>query len=97
MLDAGTDAVMWAVAGCLFEVSMPEAAGSSWRWVNSRDEVTLLSESIRSDGHHFRFRAEGDGAAANHVDLRFRGKNDVKAVVMRAVRVHIAPERDPAG
>jgi len=91
-----TDAVVWAVAGCLFEVSFPEAGGTSWTWVNPDAAVTLLGESVRADGHHFRFRAEAGAAVAGRVALRFRTRNAVKAVVMRVVVVHVAPELDAA-
>jgi hypothetical protein len=96
MVGAGGEAVVWAVAGCLFEVSVPEAAGTSWGLVDAPSEVTLLGEAARSDGHHFRFRAEAAGGVFRDVTLRFRGKNAVGAVVMRAVVVHVAPELGPA-
>jgi hypothetical protein len=95
MLGNGADPVVWAVAGCLFEVSVPEVGGTSWTWVNPRPEVTLLGESVCGDGHHFRFRAEAEAAAAGAVELRFRSHNAVRAVVMRVVVVHVAPEAGP--
>jgi hypothetical protein len=96
MFGNGADPVVWAVAGCLFEVSVPEVGGTSWTWVNPRAEVTLVGESVRADGHHFRFRAEADAAVAGAVELRFRSHNAVRAVVMRVVVVHVAPELQAA-
>ena len=87
--------MVWAVAGCLFEVSLPERAGSSWHWADPPPGVTLLGESVRGDRRHFRFRAEADSAAAGAVTLRFRGRTDVGAVVLRSVTVGVAPEEEP--
>ena len=85
--------VMWAVAGCLFEVSLPERAGAAWHWADPPPGVTLLGESVRGDQRHFRFRAEAEG----QVSLRFRGQTTERAVVLRSVLVHVAPEVvDPA-
>jgi len=89
--DAG-EPRLWAVAGCLFEVSLPEGEGASWRWADPPPGVTLLGESVRGDQRHFRFRAEAEG----EVSLRFRGRSAERAVVMRSVAVHVAPEQDPA-
>ena len=38
------DAMVWVVAGCLFEVSLP---GEDWQWVDGGPEVTLLAEDER--------------------------------------------------
>lgn len=92
----GNDAVeprLWAVAGCLFEVSLPEGDGASWRWADPPPGVTLVGESVRGGQRHFRFRA--DAGAEGAVALRFRGRSAVAAVVMRSVAVHVAPEKDP--
>jgi len=83
---------LWAVAGCLFEVSLPEGEGASWRWADPPIGVTLLGESVRGDQRHFRFRAEAEG----EVSLRFRGQSAERAVIMRSVAVRVAPEQDPA-
>ena len=88
--------VLWAVAGCLFEVSLPERAGASWHWADPPPGVTLLGESVQGDQRHFRFRAEAEGAALGEVALRFRGRTAERAVLLRSVVVHVAPERDPA-
>ena len=90
-LDAG-EPMLWAVAGCLFEVSLPERAGASWHWADPPPGVTLVGESVRGDQRHFRFRAEAESAAAGTVNLRFRGRTDVGAVVLRSVAVGVAPE-----
>ena len=80
------EGVLWVVAGCLFEVSLPAASGP-WRWANPCPEVTLLSEDDRGavPRHHFRFRAEAPG----EVELRFAGA----APEPVPVAVRIAPER----
>ena len=88
--------VLWAVAGCLFEVSLPEVAGASWHWADPPPGVTLVGESVRGDRRHFRFRAEADGAVIGEVALRFRGQTTAQAVLLRSVVVHVAPELDPA-
>jgi hypothetical protein len=92
-LDAG-EPKFWAVAGCLFEVSLPESPGASWRWDDPLDGVTLLDESVRGDQRHFRFRAEAE-SAGGALALRFRGRTAVGAVVMRSVVVMVAPEKPP--
>ena len=95
MLDAA-EPVVWAVAGCLFEVSLPERPGASWRAGDPPPGVTLMGESVRGDQRHFRFRAESVAAKEGSVDVRFRGHNAHGAVVLRSVIVHVAPESDPA-
>lgn len=81
--------VLWAVAGCLFEVSLVERAGATWHWADPPPGVTLLGESVRGDQRHFRFRAEEEGEVA----LRFRGRTAERGVVLRSVLVHVAPEQ----
>jgi hypothetical protein len=71
--------IVWVVAGCLFEVSLPSG---NWRGSGTHPEVTLLAEEHRETGHHFRFRAEVPG----EVTLRFEGDGT------RTVIVRIAPE-----
>lgn len=84
--------MVWVVAGGVFEVSVPDKAGARWHWVNPGPAVTLIGESVRDDGRHFRFRAEEAAAAAGQVDLRFRIETAVHAAVVRSVVVHVAPE-----
>ena len=94
----GRDAVepvLWAVAGCLFEVSLPERAGASWQWADPSPGVTLVGDTVRGDQRHFRFRAEAEGAVLGEVSLRFRGQTTERAVLLRSVVVHVAPEEDP--
>lgn len=75
---------LWAVAGCLFEVSVPVPAPGPWRWTaEPAAAVTLLSEHDLDTGHHFRFRAEVPGA----VELRFDAGGVVDVVLVR-----VAPE-----
>jgi len=97
-LDAG-EPVLWAVAGCLFEVSLPEREGAAWHWADPPLGVTLVGESVRGDQRHFRFRAEADADVADVVTLRFRGRTAAGAVLLRSVTVGVAPENpenDPA-
>ena len=75
------------VAGCLFEVSLPEGQRDPWVWGNPGPEVTLLSERVRDGERRFRFRSEAVGAAAGAVELRFACGEDERNVVVR-----IAPE-----
>jgi hypothetical protein len=83
------DAVLFVVAGCLFEVSLPGGPGAGWRWTARTPHVTLLSEDTRGGRQHFRFRAEAEGAAAGAATLRFRSTNGGEAEVV----VRVAPER----
>ena len=94
-LDAG-EPMLWAVAGCLFEVSLPEREGASWHWADPPPGVTLLGESVRGVQRHFRFRAEAGSDAADAITLRFRGRTAAGAVVLRSVKVGVAPGKDPA-
>ncbi len=93
----GTEAVVWVVAGCLFEVSMPERNGTSWHLADPPPGVTLLTESVRGEERHFRFRAEVEGARTGEVSLRFRALTEERGMVLRSVVVRVAPEVDPAG
>lgn len=86
--------VLWAVAGCLFEVSLLERPGGSPWEVSPQPEVTLLAEAVRGDGHHFRFRAEAAAAVAGEVHLRFRSMTAEGAVLVRQVVVRVAPEAE---
>ncbi|MGH9156374.1 MAG: alpha/beta hydrolase [Acidimicrobiales bacterium] len=77
-----TGPVLWAVAGCLFEVSLP---GRGWRCVGPPPSVTLVSGDDRGRHHRFRFRAEVEGGST----LVFtQGAGAEHAVVVR-----ITPER----
>ena len=91
----GTEAVVWVVAGCLFEVSMPERNGTSWHLADPPPGVTLVNESVRGEERHFRFRAEAEGARTGEVSLRFRAEE--RGMVLRSVVVRVAPEVDPGG
>ena len=86
--------VLWAVAGCLFEVSLLQRPGASPWEVGTRPEVTLLADAVLDDGHHFRFRAEAAAAVAGEVHLRFRSTTAERAVLVRQVVVRVAPEAD---
>lgn len=96
MYDANEPEVH-VVAGCLFEVSLPERDGGSWRWAGGQDEVTLLGESVRGDRRHFRFRAEAEAAAtdAGGVTLRFRTETEQRGVTTRMVAVAVVAEDVP--
>lgn len=83
------------VAGCLFEVSLPERDGVSWRWAESEVGVTLLGESVRADRRHFRFRAEAEGDSADGVMLRFRTETEQRGVTTRMVAVSVVGEHAP--
>ena len=89
----GNEPEVLAVAGCLFEVSMPERASVSWRWAGGQPEITLLGESVRGGRRHFRFRAEAAGTAA----IRFRAESEARGTSTRIVSVPVAPEKDPSG
>ena len=89
-------AVVWVVGGCLVVVSWPERAGTSWHLADPPPGVTLLSESVRGEERHFRFRAEADGARTGRVSLRFRALTEQRGMVLRSVDVRVAPEDDPA-
>jgi hypothetical protein len=89
------EAVVWAVAGCLFEVSMPERNGAPWQLADPPPGVTLVGESVRGQERHFRFRAEAEGAEAGEVALRFRSLTEERGKVLRMVVVRVAPEADP--
>ena len=84
-----------AVAGCLFEVSLPERQGATWAWSGHQPEVTALGESVRGERRHFRFRAEPAAAGAGSVALRFRTVTEERGMTTRMVVVRVAPERQP--
>ncbi|HET7486318.1 MAG TPA: YbhB/YbcL family Raf kinase inhibitor-like protein [Acidimicrobiales bacterium] len=73
--------VVWAVAGCLFEVSLPEG----WEPGPSPPAVSLVATEVRGASLHFRFRAASAGSAR----LTFRSAGGGKC----SVDVRIAPER----
>ena len=79
--------MLWIVAGCLFEVSLP-LTGGPWRWANPTSAVTILGEEDRGDVRHVRFRAEAPGL----VELTFVGERQPVPVPV-TVTVRIAPER----
>jgi hypothetical protein len=85
------DARVWVVAGCLFEVSLPDDVVGGWRWTDATPAVTLLAQDTRDGRHHFRFRAEAAGALAGTVRLRFSGGDGSVATV----DANVAPERVP--
>lgn len=76
-------ASLCAVAGCLFEVHLPQPADEDgWEWTTSDEEVvTLLA---RPDPARFRFRAEQPG----DVTLSFR----CSSAVSERLTLHITPE-----
>ena len=77
--------MLWVVAGCLFEISLPVEDGP-WSWANATPQVTLLAEEERHGRRHLRFRAEEPG----EVELRFEAR---AGRVTDPVTVRIAPER----
>lgn len=97
MDDDADGPVLTAVAGCLFEVSLPEHDGASWGLAEEPSEATLLSESVRDGRRHFRFRVEAPAAVAGEVALRFRGETAERGTAIRAVVVPVAPEHEPGG
>lgn len=86
----GKEPVLWVVAGCLFEVSLPPTRSNRWRWTSPAPGVTLLAEELRQFQHHFRFRAEAAGAATGVVLLRFSGGDG--GGTEHGIAVRIAPE-----
>jgi hypothetical protein len=97
MSPNGIEPQVRVVAGCLFEVSLPESTEDPWVWANPRPEVTLLDQAVGDGVRRFRFRAEAAAADAGQVALRFRAANEVGAVVVRSVSVPFAPEKWPDG
>jgi hypothetical protein len=97
MDEDSNDPHVIAVAGCLFEVSLPEHEGGSWALAEPAPEVTLISESVRGRRRHFRFRAEAEAAAAGRVSLRFRSESAARGMSLRVVEVPVAAEHEPAG
>ncbi|HWI04500.1 MAG TPA: hypothetical protein VNT52_11875 [Acidimicrobiales bacterium] len=92
MEDDSNDPLLTAVAGCLFEVSLPERDGASWSLAEPAPEATLVSESLRGARRHFRFRAEEAAAVAGSVSLRFRSETAQRGMSLRLVEVPVAPE-----
>lgn len=96
MDEDSNEPALVVVAGCLFEVSLPERDGASWALADPQpEEVTLLGESLRGRRRHFRFRAEAEAAAAGRVALRFRTETATRGMSIRVVEVLVAPERAP--
>jgi hypothetical protein len=96
MEDDSNEPTLAAVAGCLFEVSLPERDGAAWTLSDPQPEdVTLLGESVRGHRRHFRFRAEVGAAVAGSVLLRFRTESPERGMSLRAVEVPVAPEQAP--
>jgi hypothetical protein len=98
MDEDSNEPALVAVAGCLFEVSLPERDGASWALEDPRpEEATLLGESVRGRRRHFRFRAEAGAATAGSVSLRFRTETAKRGMSIRVVEVPVAPEQAPGG
>lgn len=98
MDEDSNEPALVAVAGCLFEVSLPERDGGSWALADPQpEEATLLGESVRGKRRHFRFRAEEGAAAAGSVALRFRTETAKRGMSIRVVEVPVAPEQAPGG
>ena len=95
MDEDSNEPALVVVAGCLFEVSLPERAGSTWHWADPPPGVSLLGESVRGDRRHFRFRAEAAAADAGSVSLRFRTETAKRGMSIRVVEVLVAPEQAP--
>ena len=79
------------VAGCLFEISLPVTTACQWRWANPGCEVTLLAEVVHEGRQRLRFRAEGAGAKAGVVELRFAPGE--AGDPERIVSIRVAPEQ----
>ena len=88
-MDEVGEPALWVVAGCLFEVSLPEDGDVRWDGTDGPAPVTLLAEGTRDGRRHLRFRAE----AAGEVELRVANEG---GDVDRTVVVRIAPEADLA-
>lgn len=97
MDEDSNEPALVAVAGCLFEVALPERGGTTWALADPPAEVTLLGESVRGDRRHFRFRAEAGAAVAGKVALRFRTESARRGMSIRVVEVPMAPETAPGG
>ena len=93
MEDEASEPEVLVVAGCLFEVSLPDGQGPAWSWEGDRPEVTAKGETVRDGRRHFRFRAEEAAATAGSVALRFRSETEERGMTVRMVVVHVAPER----
>lgn len=98
MDEDSNEPALVVVAGCLFEVSLPERDGASWALADPQPEdATLLGESVRGRRRHFRFRAEAAAAAAGSVSMRFRTETAQRGMSIRVVEVPVAPEQSPDG
>lgn len=96
MDENSNEPALVAVAGCLFEVSLPERDGASWALADPQPgQATLLGQSVRGLRRHFRFRAEAGAAAAGSVSLRFRTQTAKRGMSIRLVEVPVAPEQAP--
>lgn len=96
MDEDSNEPALVVVAGCLFEVSLPEREGATWALADPQpEEVTLLGESVRGRRRHFRFRAEAGAAVAGRVSLRFRTESATRGMSLRVVEVPVAPEQAP--
>jgi hypothetical protein len=96
MDEDSNEPALVAVAGCLFEVSLPERDGATWALADPQpEEVTLLGESVGGRRRHFRFRAEAGAAVAGRVSLRFRTESAKRGMSLRVVEVPVAPEQAP--
>ena len=96
MDEDSNEPALVVVAGCLFEVSLPEGDGVTWTPAETQpEEATLLGESLRGHRRHFRFRAEAGAAVAGRVSLRFRTQSAERGMLLRVVEVPVAPERAP--
>ena len=95
MDEDSNEPALVVVAGCLFEVSLPERDGA-WALADPQpEEATLLGESVRGRRRHFRFRAEAAAADAGSVSLRFRTETAKRGMSIRVVEVLVAPEQAP--
>lgn len=93
MDENSNEPALVVVAGCLFEVSLPERDGASWDLADPQpEEATLVDESVRGGRRHFRFRAEAGAAVAGSVSLRFRTESAKRGMSMRVVEVPVVPE-----
>jgi|SRR5688572_26274763 hypothetical protein len=96
MDEDSNEPALIVVAGCLFEVSLPERDGTSWALADPQsEEATLVGESVRGRRRHFRFRAEAAAAVAGSVSLRFRTESATRGMSLRVVEVLVAPEQAP--
>lgn len=97
MDEDSNEPLLTAVAGCLFEVSLPEREGASWSLAEPAAGATMVGESVRGRRRYFRFRAEAEAAVAGAVALRFRSETPKRGMSLRVVEVPVAPEHEPEG